>query len=68
LAKNQVALYLCAIYNAGEPWASATKLLKFDVLTVVLNTEQFQINVKIYDGYQIDLIRFSIVITDVADV
>lgn len=72
MAKNKVALFLCAIYNYAS---SSSTMVKFSVTTGVVSLDQFFIKVflliskaTVYPTYKVTLIRFSIVAMDVEDV
>ena len=66
LAKCDIVLYLCAIYNRGS--ASPPKVITFSITMQILSIDQFYIDVVVQPGYQIDLLRFSMVAMDKEDI
>lgn len=62
LAKCDVVLYMCAIYNRGTSSSSAQ--VKFDVTMQITAIDEFYIDVIVQPSYQIDLLRFSIISMD----
>lgn len=66
LAKCDLVLYLCAIYNAGDRDSPAQ--VKFDITMQITAIDQFYIDIIVQPTYQVTLLRFSIVSMDKEDV
>lgn len=65
LAKCDIVLFLCAIYNKGT---GNTISFNFQVTMKITAIDQFYIDVLITPNYQIDLLRFSMVAMDKEDI
>jgi hypothetical protein len=61
LSKNQVALYLSAIYV----FSNSGKFVKYTVNTVINNVTAFTISVTCQDGLRLTVLRFAIVTMDI---
>ena len=66
LAKCDIVLYLCAIYNRAA--TSPPKVITFSVTMQILSIDEFYIDVVVQPGYQIDLLRFSMIAMDKEDI
>ncbi len=66
MAKNKVALFLCAIYNKGNKTAGL--IVKYSVTTQVLSVDQFEIVVTCEPFYEVELLRFSLVAMNIEDI
>ena len=66
LAKCDIVLYLCALFSYGS--TDTTIKTNFSITMEILSIDQFYIDVVVHPGFQIDLLRFSMVAMDKEDV